>query len=125
MIGFSSKKGSDKTEQWLKKVSKGDMFRALDKFGKEGVQALAAATPVDKAITAGAWTYEIVKDSKSYSIIWGNTHIEDGRPIAILLQYGHATHTGGYVHGRDYINPALKPIFDRIAADVWKAVTSA
>jgi hypothetical protein len=90
-----------------------------------GVNALSAATPEDSGETANSWYYEIVRDGKYWSIIWGNTHIEQGRPIAVLLQYGHGTRTGGYVEGRDYINPALQPIFDQIATEAWKAVTTA
>lgn len=123
-MGYSSKGSFNRTENWLKRLIHGNAYASLDRFGREGVQALASATPKDSDLTASSWTYEILRDHKSTSIIWGNTNIVDGRPIAILLQYGHATGTGGYVEGRNYINPALQPIFDRIAADVWKAVTS-
>jgi len=89
------------------------------------VTALAAATPVESGETAKAWSYKIVKQGRSHSIEWHNSHVEGGSPIAILLQYGHGTGTGGYVQGRDFINPAIQPIFDQIAADIWKVVTSA
>lgn len=126
MIEISSKGSFDNTEKFLKKLSNAnEVYATLERYGKLGVQALARATPVDEGETARSWTYEIVKDSKSWSIIWDNTHIRNGRPIAILLQYGHATRTGGLVRGRDYINPALKPIFDQIEAEAWKAVTKA
>jgi hypothetical protein len=124
MLGFESKGSFDNTEAWLKKMSDGRIFESLGRFGAAGVSALARATPTDTRLTANSWTYEIVQDSKSWSIIWGNTNIEDGRPIAILLQYGHGTRTGGYVQGRDYINPALQPIFDQMAEEAWKAVRS-
>lgn len=121
-VTVSSKGSSDSTEKWLASIASGSIFQALDRFGQQGVEALRAATPEDTTNTANCWEYEIVRDGKSYSIIWNNTNIQDGRPIAILLQYGHATRTGGYVEGRDYINPALKPIFDKMADQVWKEV---
>lgn len=123
MIGFTSSGSTDNIERWLKRVLHGDIYATLERFGAEGVAALSAATPVDTGETANAWTYEIVQTDTSYSIVWSNNHIEGGRPIAVLLQYGHGTGTGGYVQGRDYINPALRPIFDRFADEAWKAVT--
>lgn len=124
MIEITSKGSFTKTNSWLARLMKNDIFTSLNHYGQEGVNALRHATPEDSGLTASSWTYEVVQKNGTYSIIWSNTHVEDGRPIAILLQYGHATKNGGYVQGRDYINPALRPIFDRIAADVWKAVTS-
>lgn len=111
-------------ESFLRRMKSGNVYSALQRFGQEGVNALAAATPVDEGETARSWYYEIVSDANSWSIIWGNSHVEGGRPIAVLLQTGHATGDGGYVQGRDYINPALQPVFDRISAEAWKAVTS-
>lgn len=96
----------------------------LDKYGREGVAALAAATPIDTGNTAGSWVYEIVREAGSASIVFSNTNVVNGENIAILLQYGHGTGTGGYVVGRDYINPAIQPIFDKIANNAWKEVTS-
>jgi len=125
MISFTSSGSFAKTEAFLRQMSKGDILRTLESFGQQGVSALAAATPVDSGVTAQSWGYEVRRSGSSYSIEWTNSHIEDGAPIAILLQYGHGTGTGGYVQGRDYINPAIKPIFDQIAESVWKAVTSA
>ena len=125
MFTISSKGSFKNTEKFLQSMSKGDMFRSLDKYGQEGVAALSAATPVESGATAAAWSYEVTKGRGQYSISWTNGHIVGGVPVVILLQYGHGTGTGGYVQGRDFINPALKPIFDRIASDVWKAVTSA
>lgn len=124
MIEFKVGGSTAKTEAWLRKMSKSDIFSSLSRFGQEGVNVLASATPVESGETANAWYYEIVQDGKSWSIIWGNDHVENGRPIAILIQYGHGTGTGGYVVGRDYINPPLKPIFDRMAEEAWKVVTS-
>ena len=98
-------------------------FSSLDKYGKEGVQALAAATPVDTGLTAASWYYEIEQTDKTTSIVWKNSNVVDGTPIAIILQYGHATRNGGYVQGTEYINDALRPIFERIADSVWKEVT--
>lgn len=104
-------------------MSTQDIFLTLNRYGQIGVQALAAATPRDSGETAASWTYEIKRAPGSYSIVWGNTHMAANQPVAILLQYGHGTGTGGYVQGRDYINPAIQPIFDQIAAEAWKAVT--
>jgi hypothetical protein len=125
MFGFSTSGSFDRTEEWLKRLAEGDIYSKLERYGQEGVDALSAATPRDSGETANSWYYEIVRDSTSWSIIWGNSNVVDGRPIAVLLQYGHGTGTGGYVQGEDYINPALKPIFDRIATEAWKAVTTA
>jgi hypothetical protein len=125
MFSFETKGSSGSTEAFLHKMMSGNIYSQLSRFGQAGVNALAAATPVDSGGTASSWYYEVVQDGKSWSLIWGNSNVEDGRPIAILLQYGHGTRTGGYVQGRDYINPALQPIFDQIASEAWKAVTSA
>lgn len=113
----------NQTSEWLKRMTKGDLYRNLSGYAQQGVTALASATPKDSGKTAGSWTYEIIHNSKETAIIWHNTNVVNGVPIAILLQVGHATGNGGYVQGRDYINPALKPIFDKIAADVWREVT--
>jgi hypothetical protein len=123
-VSFGASLGGDfkKTEDFLKRAS-GDKFSALSRYGQEGVNALASATPTDTGETANSWTYEIIRDKSSYSLIWSNTNVVNGRPVAILLQYGHGTGTGGFVQGSDYINPALRPIFDRIANEVWKLVT--
>lgn len=124
MISVESQGDFSNTESWLKRMTTGEIFNTLDRWGEVGRQALIAATPKDSGVTASSWNYEIKRDSKSYSIIWGNTKVVDGTPVVILLQYGHGTGTGGYVQGRDFINPALKPIFEKIANEVWKAVTS-
>lgn len=125
MITIESKGEFKHTDAFLKAMKAMKMYAVLPKYGHEGVAALERATPKDTGLTAKSWTYEIQVSLNSYSIIWSNTHVEDGRPIAILLQFGHGTGTGGYVSGRDYINPPLRPIFDKIAADVWREVTNA
>lgn len=120
--GWSSKGSFSKTMEFLTRAKDNTVFDSLARYGQEGVRALSAATPQDEGLTASSWTYEIVKESDSWSIIWGNTNIADGTPVAILLQYGHGTGTGGYVVGRDYINPALRPVLDKMATEGWKAV---
>jgi hypothetical protein len=102
-----------------------EQFKVLYKYGPIGVAALSAATPKDKSETANAWYFEIVDRPGYFAIHWLNSHVEEPGtiPIAVLIQYGHATRNGGYVQGREYINSALRPIFDQIAADMWKEVT--
>lgn len=114
-----------KTERFLNRMKRREYLNVLDKFGREGVQALRNATPVDSGATAEAWDYEIKRTRGYTEIVWTNSNINDGVPIAVILQYGHGTGTGGYVQGRDYINPAIRPIFDKIAEKAWKVVTSA
>lgn len=123
MIRITTKGSFKNTERFLNRAKSGEIFSALGKFGDVGVAALAQATPKDSSQTANSWTYEIVQRRGYYSIRWKNTHVEGGAPIAVMLQYGHGTGTGGYVAGRDYINPAMRPIFDQIAAEAWKEVT--
>lgn len=101
----------------------GQIFANLDHYGQMGVNALKAATPIDDGDTAGGWYYEVVRRSGYYSIRWHNRNVIDGVPIAIILQYGHGTGTGGFVQGRDYINPVIQPVFDQIDAEVRKVVT--
>jgi len=125
MITFESKGSFKKTETFLTKMSKGEIYNSLDRFAREGVNALASATPSESGATAASWSYEIRTTRTSSSIVWTNSNVVGGVPVVILLQYGHGTGTGGYVQGQDFINPALKPIFDKIADNVWKAVTSA
>jgi len=124
MITFSAKGSFKNFETYLTKNRKSSIFSILDKLGRAGQNALASATPAATGLTANSWTYEVNESGGVYSITWSNSHTVDGVPIAILLQYGHGTGTGGYVDGRDYINPALKPIFDKISTDVWKVVTA-
>ena len=125
MFRLTSRGDYARTEQALNKMAKGDIFAMLSRFGEAGVAALQASTPVDSGETAASWTYQIEGSAASPKIVWTNSHMAGGTPVAIMLQYGHGTGTGGYVEGRDFINPAMRPIFDQIAAEVWKAVTSA
>lgn len=125
MIKFETSGSWSRTDKFLSALSRGDFYRTLDRAGREGVDALAAATPVESGVTSASWSYEIQRSRGSASISWTNSETVNGVPLVILLQYGHGTGTGGYVQGRDFINPALKPVFDKIANDVWKAVTSA
>lgn len=113
------------TYSFLDEMIKGDLRSRLQPYAEEGVAALAAATPQESGETAASWSYEIVDEGGLLTIWWINTHVVNGFNVAIGLQYGHATGTGGYVAGRDYINPALEPIFDKIAAKFWKEVQSA
>ena len=123
MISFRHKGDLSKSTSFLEK-SKGIIkLSNLDKFGREGVAALASATPVDSGKTANSWDYEIQNRNGSATITFYNSNIQNGVPIAILLQYGHGTRNGGWVQGRNYINPAIQPIFDKIANSAWKEVT--
>ncbi len=101
------------------------ILQVLNAAGREGVSALARATPVDSRLASESWDYKVGAKNGVYSLVWTNSDTENGFPVAIMLQYGYATGTGGYVQGRDYINPAIRPIFDEIENKVWKAVTSA
>lgn len=112
-----------KTSIFLKGIQEHNMYAKLRKYGEEGVRALAAATPVDTGETARSWDYEIHYSKDKVEIVWTNSHIVGYIPVAMLIQYGHATKNGGYVKGRDYINPALKPIFDKMSKETWKEVT--
>lgn len=125
MISFESSGSFRNTERFFSRMKRGEILRELDRYGQMGVDALASATPLDSGETASSWGYEIQRSGKSFSISWINTHTNGSVNVAIILQYGHGTGTGGYVPGRDYINPAIRPVFDKIADGVWKAVTSA
>jgi hypothetical protein len=109
--------------RFLERLGEAIHLGYLDKYGREGVDALASATPVDSGKTANSWYYEITNRGSSASIAFFNSNVNKGVPIAIILQFGHGTGTGGWVQGRDYINPAIQPIFDRIAEEAWKEVT--
>lgn len=122
MITIKAKGSYRKTEAFLDRISKEAAFDILSEYGERGVRALASATPRDSGETANSWSYEIVHKRGHHAIIFHNSHIVDGRPIAILLEYGHGTGTGGYVQGRDYINPVVLPLFQQVVSDVWKAV---
>ena len=123
MISFNQKGDFSKLTRYLEQVKVSVNRSVLDKYGREGVAALSAATPVDSGETANSWYYEIEIQNGSAKITFLNSHINDGVPIAIILQYGHGTGTGGWVEGRDYINPAVQPIFDAITEEAWKEVT--
>jgi hypothetical protein len=125
MIGITMSGSFDRTEKFLRFIQRGQLYRDLDGYAREGVQALSAATPVESGLTAASWTYRLEIGGAGAKITWLNSNVNKGVPIAIILQYGHGTGTGGYVQGRDYINPAMRPVFDQIADKVWKAVTSA
>lgn len=123
MISFRQKGDFSKLTSYLERVKEAARLSILDKYGREGVAALSSATPVDSGETANSWFYKIEHNNGSASITFCNSHINKGVPIAIILQYGHGTGTGGWVEGRDYINPAIQPIFDKIASEAWKEVT--
>ena len=123
MISFKHKGDFSKLTSYLQKVKKVVKASDLDKFGKAGVAALSAATPIDTGQTAESWYYKIEITNESAEISFHNSNIQNGVPIAIILQYGHGTGTGGWVQGRDYINPAVQPIFDKIRDDAWREVT--
>ncbi len=125
MVNFFASGSWSATERFLLAIQRGQFYRALEAEAARGVDALAAATPTDTGLTAASWNYRIETSPFSAKITYTNSHINKGVPIAVILQYGHGTGTGGYVAGRDYINPAIAPIFDEIANNVWKAVTSA
>lgn len=123
MISFRQKGDFSKLSRYFERVKEAAKISVLDKYGQEGVAALASATPVDSGKTANSWYYEIKRQNGLVSIEFKNSNINKGVNIAIILQYGHGTGTGGWVQGRDYINPAIQPIFDKIADDAWKEVT--
>lgn len=122
VIIFRNKGNFSKTDQFLKRASKLTLDDILRHYGEEGVRALKEATPKDTGTTANSWYYNVTKSKDQIVITWSNSNIVNGIPIAIILQYGHATRNGGYVEGIDYINSAMKPVFDRIAARAWKEV---
>lgn len=123
-IFFTHKGDLKETERFLQNLKKKNFYKNVEKFAQEGVEALSAATPLDSGETSESWGYLIEDKGDTFTITWTNSNVNDGVNIAIILQYGHGTGTGGYVAGQDYINPALRPIFDKIADDVWKEVTS-
>ena len=123
MISFRQKGDFSKLNRYLERVKAAARLSILDKYGREGVAALASATPTETGKTASSWFYEISHDKGSATITFSNSNINKGVPIAIILQYGHGTGTGGWVEGRDYINPAIQPVFDRIVEEAWEEVT--
>lgn len=123
MITFRHRGNFSKSQQYFERIKNSVRLGILDKYGREGVSALASATPTRSGETASSWSYEVSHDSKGATLTFHNSHINDGVPIAIILQYGHGTGTGGWVEGRDYINPAIQPLFDKLAEEAWKEVT--
>lgn len=123
MIKFRQTGDWSKTTNFMKRLKQRKYLSFLDKYGQRGVDALSSATPVDTGKTANSWSYEIRNNDKKVSIIFKNSNIVNGVPIAIILQYGHGTRNGGWVEGRDYINPAIQPIFDEIVKEAWGEVT--
>lgn len=124
MIKFRQKGDFSKLDRYFRRVKGSVKVDILDKYGRAGVAALSSATPVDTGLTASSWYYTIEHQNGREVLNFNNSHLEKGVPIAIILQYGHGTGTGGWVEGTDYINPAIRPVFDKIAADAWKEVTS-
>lgn len=125
MVSFKHRGSFDKMESFLNSMKKLDITKIVEPYAQQGVEALAAATPLESGLAARSWGYEIREGRDSVTIVWTNSNVENGFPVVIMLQYGHGTGTGGYVQGQDFINPAIRPIFDRIADGVWKVVTSA
>ena len=124
IVSFHKSGDFKNTEKFFMGVSKRLYLAHLEKYAKKGLEALQNATPVDTGKTRDSWGYEIFFSNHGISITWTNSNVVDDVPIAIILQYGHATGNGGYVQGRDYINPALQPVFDEMAEDIWKEVKS-
>lgn len=122
MIRFRQKGDFSKLTRFLEKSKEVVKVGDLDRYGREGVAALASATPKDSGLTASSWYYEIEQGNGTVSISFHNSNIQNGVPIAVILQYGHGTRNGGWVQGRDYINPAVQPIFDKIVNNAWKEV---
>lgn len=125
MIEITSSGSTKNTENFLKAMEKFDVRNILTGLAQQGVEALSAATPVRTGLAAGSWGYTVEKTKGGWAVTWTNTDIESGFPVAVMIQYGYGTGTGGYVEGIDYINPALRPVFDRISEQIWKAVKSA
>lgn len=123
MIKFTQKGDFSRTFDFLKKAKEQKFLRILERYGKEGVNALSSVTPVDTGLTASSWYYKIEQNGMLATLSFCNSNIQNGIPIAIILQYGHGTGNGGWVEGRDYINPAIQPIFDKIAKQAWEEVT--
>ena len=123
MITFRQKGDFSKLNNYLERVKNAVNLGELDKYGQQRVAALSSATPIDSGLTAESWYYEIENKKGSATITFYNSNVQNGVPIAIVLQYGHGTRNGGWVQGRDYINPAIQPIFDEIVNEAWREVT--
>lgn len=124
MITITQKGSFNRTERYLQRMKSAQRFAILNKYGSLGQNALSNATPVDSGLAASSWYYTIVNSPRHYSIRWHNSDVESGFPVAIMIDYGHGTGTGGYVQGRNYIMPAIRPIFDQMVADIWREVNS-
>lgn len=122
-IGFKHKGDFSKTMKYFERVKEASRVEILEKYGKLGVSALASATPVRTGLTATSWYYKIERSGSRISLIFLNSNVNNGVQIAVILQTGHGTGTGGYVMGRDYINPAIQPVFDDIVENAWREVT--
>ena len=125
MISFRQKGDFSKLSKYFEKMKEAAKIGMLDKYGREGVAALSSATPVESGKTASSWSYEIERQNGAVSIVFKNSNVNKGVPIAIILQLGHGTGTGGWVEGRDYIHPAIQPIFDKLANEAWEEVIKA
>lgn len=125
MISFSVTGSSKKLDDYLRRVARINIPSVLESCGQMGVSALSSATPIETGRAAHSWDYKVSSSGGNYEIAWTNSDTENGFPVVIMLQMGHGTGTGGYVQGRDFINPAIEPVFKAIADKVWKAVTSA
>lgn len=123
MITFRQKGDFKNLDNFLQRAKRLNHDSILDKYGKEGVAALMSATPKNTGLTASSWSYEIIKENGRLTLAFNNSNVQNGVPIAVILQYGHATRNGGWVQGIDYINPTLRPIFQKIADEAWKEVT--
>lgn len=123
MISFRHKGDFSNLTRFLERAKGAAHFSKFDKYGREGVAALASATPVDTGLTAKSWYYTVSITKDSATITFSNSNFQNGVPIAVILQYGHGTRNGGWVQGRDYINPAIRPVFDKIADEAWREVT--
>lgn len=123
IITFTHTGNFSKTTSFFNRIHKVDYQSILEKYGQAGVDALAAATPVSTGVTASSWSYEIVQEDGRSTIYWNNANVQNGVSIAVILQYGHGTKNGGFVQGRDYINPAMQKVFESIASDAWKEVS--
>lgn len=123
MVKFTSRGDFSKTDSYLKRMLKMDLDTVLSQYAEKGVRALQEATPKDTGLTASSWSYEIERTDSSITISWTNSNFNKGVPIALLIQYGHGTRNGGYVSGRDYINPAMRPVFDEIEEAVMREVS--
>lgn len=122
-ITFKHKGDFNKTFSFFERVKKGDFYKKLEQYGEEGVAALSKATPIDTGLTAKSWHYKVERSKTGVTISWYNDNVNDGVNIALILQYGHGTPSGHYIRGKNYIKPAIKPIFEQIEESVWKEVT--